>query len=682
MKFKRAIGLSAVLGTIVVAAVTVAVDDLRWRAEILAGKMIGEYEALPFGDLLPMLVPGSRIWLKPLTDGKSVYATISNPYAAEDDVAMGAETFRADCANCHENHGAPQLGEDPLQHGASDWALYRVIRDGVAGTAMQPHELSDRAIWQTISYIRSTRRRHSAEDAGPDSAIQIQAVSPQRLVEAASEPANWLMYSGRYDGTRYSSLAEIDRSNVQRLKVDWALQLRTDELHSESTPLVIDGVMYLTVSPNRDLALDAEDGRLLWSASRPLPAKLSNCCGPHNRGFAILGDRIYRGTLDGHLIARSARNGKLIWETEVGSPAEGFSITAAPLAVKDLIITGVAGGEFGIRGYVDAYDAETGERRWRSYTIPGKGEPGNETWAGDSWQTGGGPTWMTGSYDPKLGLLYWGVGNPAPDFNGSGREGDNLYTNSVVALDVDTGKMQWFFQFTPHDLHDWDANQVPLLIDTPEKLLVTANKNGFGYVLNRETGAYKLGHEVVPQTWAEGLDANGRPVKRQNIEPSEKGTAVRPGTGGGANWWPPSYNPQTGLVYYSLLESEHIFVKSDVDFSPGREFIGSTGLRSGSSLYLPVVKAFVAGTGDLAWEYKMRRRADWPQVGGSITTAGGLVFFGEKEHFIALDAYSGQELWRINLGASIHAAPITYQSGGKQRIGIVAGRSVYSLSVP
>ena len=326
---------------------------------------------------------------------------------------------------------------------------------------------------------------------------------------------------------RYSRLVQIDKSNVAELQVKWIYQLRTLS-DVETSPLVVDGIMYLTQSPSNVVALDGATGRPFWTYEHPLPEKLSLCCGRQNRGVAILGDKLFLGTLDARLIALEAKTGAVIWNVKSAEASEGYSKTAAPIVVKDKVISGIAGGEYGVRGFLDAYDAETGERAWRFYTIPGEGEKNNDSWEGDSWKTGGAPTWVTGSYDPELNLIYWDTGNPGPDWNGETRKGDNLYSDSVVALDADTGELEWYFQFTPHDVHDWDATQTPLLVDMefdgrPRKLMLWPNRNAFFYVLDRETGEFLLGSPFAMQTWAKGLDERGRPIRIPNMFPSEEG---------------------------------------------------------------------------------------------------------------------------------------------------------------
>jgi alcohol dehydrogenase (cytochrome c) len=372
-----------------------------------------------------------------------------------------------------------------------------------------------------------------AEEPKGKASPPISLVTAERLRQAEKEPGNWLMYSGQYNGQRHCRLDQINDRNVHELRVKWVRQFPT-QIVIETSPLVVDGVMYATFPENELVALDAKTGLRYWSYKYPLPKKLAICCGKVNRGVAILGETLYMGTLDGHLLARDARSGRERWKVEVAPGAKGHSITSAPLVVKDMVVTGIAGGEYGIRGFLAAYDARTGKERWRTYTIPGKGEPGNDTWEGDSWKTGGSPTWVTGSYDPDLNLLYWGVGNPGPDWNGEVRLGDNLYSDCVLALDADTGRIKAYFQFTPHDVHDWDACQIPVLVDgqfdgKQRQLVLWANRNAFYYVLDRaetlsvkrardlqgpELMKYYRGRPFAKQTWAEAnLTSDGRPIR-------------------------------------------------------------------------------------------------------------------------------------------------------------------------
>ena len=407
-------------------------------------------------------------------------------------------------------------------------------------------------------------------------AAQEGRVTYDHLVRAADDPGNWLMYSGQYHSQRFSRLDEIDRANVGRLELAWVRQLPTLG-QVQTSPLVVDGIMYLTTPDNEVYALDAATGHVFWTYTHDLADTLTLCCSKQSRGVAMLGDRLYMTTLDARLVALDAATGTRLWDRQIADNLAGYSMTAAPLVVKDMVVTGTGGGEYGIRGWVDAYDAATGERRWRAYTIPGPGEPGNETWAGDSWQTGGASTWMTGSYDPDLNLIYWGVGNPGPDWNGATREGDNLYSDSVIAIDADTGAIEWHFQFTPHDVHDWDACQVPVLVDRVvggrvQKLMLFANRNGFFYVLDRETGRFLLAREYATQTWAQGIDDSGRPIRVPDMEPTPEGRFVYPGS-----------QRRLQLVV-AVVQPRHRPLLHDGVRRRGHLLLGRRGLRAGQAL--------------------------------------------------------------------------------------------------
>ncbi|MGH9661515.1 MAG: pyrroloquinoline quinone-dependent dehydrogenase, partial [Bryobacteraceae bacterium] len=355
------------------------------------------------------------------------------------------------------------------------------------------------------------------------------------------------------------------------------------------------------------------------------------------------------------------------------------SITVAPLAIRDKIIVGVAGGEFGIRGFLDAYDAATGRRLWRFWTIPGPGEKGNETWEGNSWKTGSGGTWVTGSYDPALDLIYWGTGNPGPDYNGDVRRGDNLYANSLVAVEGATGRLRWHFQFTPHDVHDWDANHVPVLFDSgPRKLVAVANRNAFYYVLDRVTGKFLVGTPFARQTWAKSLDANGRPIRLPGTLPSVEGAKVWPGLHGGTNWYSPSFDPKTKTLYVGTRDEGTIFHVATSEYSPGRFFGGGgpkgiPGVEPSGS-----VKALDAESGKVKWEFPLHS----PPWAGLMATAGGVVFGGTSEGFLfALDAAVGKPLWRFPAGGAALGNPISFLHEGRQHVAMTAGTSLFVFAL-
>src|SRR5262245_35728364 len=395
-----------------------ASPGMKWRADVVWSKAMGRLPDIDWMELLPMLKPGSGFYLEPLTETQNPYASIANPYDTEEDRARGATLYAAQCSSCHgddgEGESAPALAARRYAHGDSDWAMYRVISRGVPGTAMQAHALPSRDIWALIAHLRQLSGREPTAAIAVAPAIVVNPVTAERL--AAPEPENWLTYSGGYSGERYSTLTQLTRDNVAKLRPLWTHQFETTSDYLEASALVADGILYTTTSPGGLYALSASDGRELWSYERALPGDLSLCCGAVNRGVALFGDRVYLGTLDAHLVSLDAATGKVIWDIEVAPHAEGYSITGAPLIVDHWIVVGVAGGEFGIGGFVDAYDPANGKRLWRFRTIPQQGEPGNDSWAGESWKRGGGSAWMTGSYDPALGLIYWGIGNPNPDF--------------------------------------------------------------------------------------------------------------------------------------------------------------------------------------------------------------------------------------------------------------------------
>ena len=521
-------------------------------------------------------------------------------------------------------------------------------------------------------------------------------VSFDRLLRADREPQNWLTYSGTLQSQRFSQLTQITPDNVKNLELQWIFQARSIEKF-ETTALVVDGIMYTVQAPNDLLALDAVTGRTFWMYSYRPSQDSRPCCGRVNRGVAILGDTLFMGTIDGHLIAVDARNGRPIWDAAVAKPEAGYAFTHAPLIVKDKVIVGTAGGEYGIRGFLAAFDAKTGKELWRFYTIPGPGEAGHESWSGDSWKRGGGSVWVTGSYDPDLNLTYWGIGNAGPDYNGDVRLGDNLYTSSVVALDADTGKLKWHYQFSPHDEFDYDAVQVPVLADMAwnggqRKVMMWANRNGFFYVLDRGTGQFLLGKPFVRVNWADGFDQDGRPRRVPGQVPTSQGTLIYPGNQGGTNWYNPSYSPRTGLFYIpTWVNYSSIYVKRPSEFAEGRGFNGGLarstvpqGLRAGTVGFRTedegygAVRAIDPRTGDLKWEYKM---TEFTQA-GILTTASDLVFTGGNEgYFLALNARTGALLWKFTVGGAVVSGPMTYSVGGRQYVAVAAGSSLFAFAL-
>jgi alcohol dehydrogenase (cytochrome c) len=519
-------------------------------------------------------------------------------------------------------------------------------------------------------------------------------VTYDRLLRAADEPQNWLTYSGGYMSQRHTALKQIDPSNVRNLELKWILPNQVFGAW-QATPLVADGIMYVTQRPNDVLAVDAKTGRVFWQYRYTNSPDARVCCGSNNRGVAILGDRLFMGTLDAHLVALDARNGKPLWNVAVGDPALGYSMTLAPLVVKDKVLVGLGGGEYGIRGFIAAFDAQTGKQAWRFNTIPGPGEPGHETWSGDTWKTGGGSIWLTPSYDPALNLTYWGVGNPGPDWNSKQRPGDNLYTDSVVALDADTGALKWHFQFSPNDTYDYDSVQVAVLADiswrgTPSKVMLWANRNGYFYVLDRATGRFLSGTPFVKVNWSSGLDAKGRPIPT----PQPEGQPTYPGNQGGTNWYSPSFSPRTGLFYVSAWEGyATLYLQQYAEYVPGRQFAGGAprpftpvpgapSIRIGRATPINnwtdavghgAVIAIDPHTGQHKWKFDQYDVSD----SGILTTATDLLFTGGREgYFHALDARTGALLWKASLGGQIVNGPMSYAVDGKQYVAVISGHSL------
>jgi alcohol dehydrogenase (cytochrome c) len=506
-------------------------------------------------------------------------------------------------------------------------------------------------------------------------------LTPERILNAQNEPGNWLTYGGNYSAHRHSQLTEITPANVANLKPIWVYQ-QAETVKWEVTPLVIDGVMYISERPTIVTALDAKTGRMIWTYKRPpMPDDVRICCGTNNRGIAVLGDAVYFNTFDARLVCLDANTGEERWDKPVIDYRLGYSMTGAPLAIKDKIVVGVAGGEFGIRGFIAAYNAKTGEEAWRFHTIPAKGEPGNETWGpGDSWKTGAAATWVTGSYDPSTNLVYWGTGNPGPSYNGDDRPGDNLYANSVVAVDLDTGKLKWHFQFTPHDLHDWDSCQVPVLVDAniggrPRKLLSFVNRNGFFFSVDRTNGEFVAGQAYAKQTWAKGLDDRGRPVVLPNTSPTPEGNLVYPGLGGSSNWAAPAYNPLTGMVYVNTTEDYgQYFYKQVRPYTVGDHFENGGGRNVLGEEPFGVLRAIEASTGKVVWGHRMHSRSG----ANVLSTVTGLVFSGTAEgDFYALDARTGKELWSFPGGRLIGGGSVSFMADGKQRIAVPIGSAIF-----
>jgi alcohol dehydrogenase (cytochrome c) len=522
------------------------------------------------------------------------------------------------------------------------------------------------------------------QDPGMTSVSTSIDVQPTRLL-ANPIGENWLSYNGDYTGRRYSILDGVSTSNVAQLRALWVFHAPNSS-SLEVTPVVVDGIMFLTAA-NDAYALDAQSGRTLWHYSRPITEGLiDDASQHHNRGVGVWRTHIFMETDNAHLLCLDARSGHLLWDVAYTDGNRNYGATSAPLVIKDKVIVGTSGGDDGIRGFVAAYDAESGKEVWRFWTIPGPGEFGSSSWRGESYKLGGGTTWMPGTFDPELNTIFWGTSNPAPDFDGGPRPGDDLYTDCLLALDPDTGKLKWYFQFTPHDLFDYDAVETPVLVDAtfrgqPRKLIVEANRNGFLYVLDRTNGTFLSARPFVEKlNWASAIDDKGRPI-RTGLQPTEEGTRVCPGVFGATNWYSPSYNPQNSRFYFIALNTCNVFFSKPREFKPGETYYSTGAHRSEGDYNQKILLAFTLDDDKPAWRYV--QAGEGRSSGGTMTTAGGLVFFGDDtQTFEAVDAQTGKPLWHFNTGQNITASPMTYAVSSKQYVAIAAGSDVFSFALP
>lgn len=498
-------------------------------------------------------------------------------------------------------------------------------------------------------------------------------VTADRLERAESEPENWLTYYGTYKSWRYSPLDQINRSNVKHLTPVWAFESGLDDGGMQSAPLVVDGVMYVSTAQNHVFALDAVTGEQIWRYQHELPDEIPAVYGNWNRGVALAYGLVYLGTLDNHVVALDAGTGREVWRVEVENSRQcGCNITSAPLIVKDMVITGVTGGDSAHRGYLNAFDAKTGRHRWRFWTIPGPGEPGHETWKGDSWKHGGGSTWITGTYDPDLDLVFWGVGNPAADFYGESRKGDNLYTESVVALDADTGKLEWYYQEIPYDVWDYDSAYELVLLDlevkgTQRKVIVNPNKSGYVWVLDRTNGEFLGAWSLVEHSnWIERIDEDGNLIGR-NEPPVGKPTLICPAIGGGRSWNHGAYSPETGWFYSTGLEWCQTLTVMPEEPREGMAFFGGEFQMThpDGAVAHSHLGAYDPLTGKRHWQYRHK----YPLLASQLATGGGLLFTGDATgRFIALDTKTGEELWDFRTGSGHRGSAVTFAVDGRQYV--------------
>ena len=649
----------------------------------------------------------------------------STPSLAAAVAADGEDSYLTRCAQCHGGDGA---GTDravsiiPTLQTSATARLADIITEGVASKGMPAIAVPPDELGPLVAYLKTlaTAASPGARDprapeprtgslrlvgggalsgtilneSGFDAQIRTEdgrfhflRRSGTAYREDAITPfVDWASYNGSPTSNRHSPIDQINRDNVDQLTTQWFFPIR-DMRMVEGTPVVVAGVMYVTAA-NQVYALDAATGRELWRYSQPRTEGLVGDPGIGlNRGVAVRDHLLFTVTDHAHVIALDRFTGALVWDAEMADYRDHYGAVAAPLVVGDLVIAGISAGDTGLRGFLDAYDASTGDRAWRFWTIPAPEEPGSETWGDpDVLRRGCGATWLTGSYDAELDLLYWATGNPCPDLNGERRPGDNLYTNSVVALTPRTGALEWYFQFTPHDTHDWDAQEPLLLVDEefggrPRKLLIQGNRNGFFYVLDRTNGQFLLGEPFVNQTWAAGLDANGRPIVLPGSDPTDTGSDVCPAIRGATNWWATSYHPGTKLFYLLAHESCMTYTKNDQDWQRGRSWLGGTVRLADGSPNQKFIRAIDIQTGDVVWSYAQTGKAQ--TYSGVLSTDGDLVFFGEDSGaFAALDAHSGEPLWHFQANQDWKASPMTYMVGGRQYVALASGLGFWAFALP
>jgi alcohol dehydrogenase (cytochrome c) len=601
--------------------------------------------------------------------------------AAQD--AGGRQEFSSRCAACHGADGrGGERGPAILLRGRTDAELRDLIRNGLPSAGMPGFQIPAARLDRLATFVRSLADPRD-DAAAPPASQGRRTVDFAGIVNPAA--GDWPTYHGRLSGNRHSPLGQIHAGNVAGLAPKWIFPI-TGTQRLQVTPVVVDGVMYVT-APNEAYALDARDGRSLWRYSRPRTKGLAGdaASGIH-RGVAILGERLFLVTDHAHLIALERASGRLLWDVEMADHRQNYGATSAPLVVNDLVISGISGGDEGVRGFLAAYRVSTGERVWRFWTVPARGAPLSETWAGKDIEHGCATTWLTGTYDSQTGLLYWTTGNPCPDYNGDERRGDNLYSDSVLALKPETGELRWHYQFTPHDLHDWDAQQTPMLIDAPfggrpRKLLVQASRNGFFYVLDRTSGELLLAKPFVQKlTWSSGVGADGRPVVLPEAIPSREGVRACPAVEGATNWMSTAFNPSTGLFYVMALEKCSIYSKRPELWQAGKSYYGGDTRRVRGEPGRKYLRAIEPSTGKIAWELPQNGPANtW---GGVLSTEGGVVFFGGDDGaFSAADARSGKLLWSFPANQLWKASPMTYQAAGRQYVAIAAGSAILAFGL-
>jgi alcohol dehydrogenase (cytochrome c) len=649
------------------------------------------------------------------------FMLIALTFAAQN-VDAGRKSFETRCARCHGADGNGGEMGPPITlrlWNQSHEQLVKLVHEGLPVRGMPPTpDISDSELEELIKFLRTIQRQPESAPVVRMKAQMVNGTTLEGQVKGrgfddvqlltddkrihllrrsrkaglkadttdvfreVTSDVDWPTYNGDPRGNRYTTLTQINKLNVARLAPKWVFPI-PGTTHSQATPVVAGGIMYIAAQ-NECFALDAGTGRLIWRYQRSrTPAAVNDV----NRGVGVAGDRVFMETDDAHAIALNRFTGELLWDTTLDDWQKNYSATSAPLPAGDLLIAGVTGGEHGANGFVAALDQATGKEVWRFWTVPKRGEPGSETWEGRDIDHGGAPTWFTGSYDPELDMVYWPTGNPAREYNGDLRKGDNLYSDSILALDRRTGALKWHFQFTPHDLWDWDATQTSVLVDAtwngaPRKLMLHASRNGFFYVFDRRDGTLLLAKQFIRTlTWASGIGADGRPIKLPNQEPSPAGTKVCPSQDGATNWYSPSFNPATGLYYIQTFEKCSIYTKNDdADWKPGKTYLGGSQKTAPDPKPQRILRAIDIRTGAVKWELPQQGPAfSW---GGTLATASGLVIFGEDGGaLMAADAVTGTPLWSFETNHNWKASPMTYMFDRKQFVAVVAGGNVMAFGV-
>jgi len=635
---------------------------------------------------------------------------------AQDSLAEGRKTFENRCSGCHGSDGnGGELGP-PIAgrvRGLADDHVAMVVREGIPTRGMPANNVSAADMPKLIAFLHALEPsetgfrpyklkanlpggksvegmvlNESLEDLqlrSEDKKIHVlRKMEGGKFREVTSE-VNWSTYNGNIGGNRFTTLGQITKANVKRVAPKWTFTV-PESSSLQGTPVVVDGVMYVTTS-NQCYALDAGSGRVIWHFRRPRTRSLiGNAAGGINRGVAVAGEKIFMVTDNAHLLALNRSDGSILWETEMADWHQNYNATSAPIVVGDMVVSGTAGGEEGVRGFISAYEQATGKRIWRTWTVPAPGEPGSETWKGRDITHGGATAWFTGVYDAETDTIFWQAGNPGPDYNGDERGGDNLYSDSILALDSKTGKLKWYYQTTPHDQWDWDTTETPLVINTtwqgqPRKLLVQGNRNGFFYILDRTNGKLLLAKQFIQElTWATGVGPDGRPIKVAGEAPTEKGTRVCPSQDGATNWYSPSYNPATGLFYMQTNEKCSIYSLRAAEWEAGKAFLGGAEKTDPSKKSQRILRALDLQTGAVKWELPQQGPADsW---GGTLATSTGLVFFGDNSGaFAAADAVSGKLLWSFQTNQNWKASPMAYQFDGKEYLAVAAGTNIMAFGL-